>query len=339
MALFLLASLGLSVSLYLEYLHYSTFLRPDFRSFCSVGQSFDCVSVAASMYSSFLGVPWAIWGALGFITLAWVGVRRSVWLVPLAFGAALISVALLGVSLLLVGSVCLFCEVAHVITWAIAWLAWKTRASLRGSLKDKASLLDLLVGPTGLAVALLVFFPRYWDVYSYKGEVPFETGVTDDGHHWIGASEPQVVLHEFVDYGCGHCKIHSAHTLRSLRNHPELRVVRRQRPKIRCDRDNPKACSWVRLAYCADQQGKFWQADRWLFVHAPPGFSEPDVEGMATDLELDHKALASCLVSPEAYSFATARAKEADALKIVSTPGYVIDGQRVKLNRVKELLD
>src|SRR5690606_29183196 len=74
---------GLILSLVLEYVHAKTFLVPAADSFCSVGESFDCAAVASSKYSVFLGLPWALWGLLGFMTMLIASLRRSLWLWPL----------------------------------------------------------------------------------------------------------------------------------------------------------------------------------------------------------------------------------------------------------------
>ncbi len=55
----------------------------------------------------------------------------------------------------------------------------------------------------------------------------------------------------------------------------------------------------MRLAYCADEQGKFWQADRSLFAHAS-GKVRVDIEIAARDISLDLAKLGSCLVRPRA---------------------------------------
>lgn len=333
-----LLALGLLTSLGLQYVHWATYYRPSDSSFCSVGVSFDCAAVAASRWSIFLGVPWAAWGALGYGTLLWAAFKRSVWLLPLAALAALVSLWLLGVSLFVVHSVCLLCEITHIVSWLVLALVLRRRTQLGSKWNNGAHVLDVLLPPTGVGLALVVFFPAYWDAFSYKGAPPFATGVTEEGYAWIGAREPKVTIHEFVDYSCGHCKVHAAHTLRALRRHPDIRIVRRHQPRMRCLDQLPGSCSHVRMAYCAEEQGKFWQADRWLFAHAKAGLVEPNVPEMARDLQLDEHRLAQCVRDKRAFERARREARITNQAKIRSVPAYMIDGKRVKPAEVNALL-
>src|SRR6187551_2002008 len=166
--LLVLSSLGFLLSLGLEYIHWATYLRPTSDSFCSLGQALDCAAVAASKYSVAFGLPWAVWGALGFLAIMIAVIRRSVWLLPLSLLGGLASVVLLALSLFAVHSVCVLCEIAHLLSWLICGLAFKQARHLSGTWRDTSTLLDITVAPAGLAVALLVFLPRYWDAFSFK---------------------------------------------------------------------------------------------------------------------------------------------------------------------------
>jgi len=337
-ALWGLLIVGLVTSLVLGYVHWATYFRPGDSSFCSMGSTFDCDAVAASRWSIFLGVPWAAWGALGYATMIWAAWRRSWLLVPLSVTAAAASLLLLGLSLFVVGSLCSLCELTHVVSWALLVVVLRQRATLSQAKRPRDELLDVLLAPAGAALALALLFPSYWDAFSFKGHPPFATGVTPEGYPWIGATEPGETLHEFVDYACGHCKVHSVRTLRALRRHPELRVVRRHQPRMRCMESLPGSCAHVRMAYCAEQQGKFWQADRWLFAHAKPGLLEPDVEGMARDLKLNEAQLAQCVTAPSTFERARREVKESNRQKVRSVPGYAKDGKRLKPAEVNQLL-
>ncbi|MFH1063808.1 MAG: vitamin K epoxide reductase family protein [Candidatus Woesearchaeota archaeon] len=68
--LFLLI-LGLLVSIYLTWLHF----KPSIGSFCSINETFDCITVAKSGYSSIFGVPVSFIGILGYITMIVICVR------------------------------------------------------------------------------------------------------------------------------------------------------------------------------------------------------------------------------------------------------------------------
>lgn len=336
-ATLLLALLGFALSAVLLFVHAKTHLSPASDAFCSMGKSFDCAAVAASPSSIFLGVPWAVWGLLGFGTLAGAALKKSAWLVPLSILAALASAVLLGMSLLQVGTLCALCEAAHITSWLLCYFAIKNRGALSGELRDPQSALSVLAAPAGLALAVLLFFPPYWGAFSYRAEPPFPTGTTEDGHPWIGAENPSFVLEEFIDYGCPHCQVRSARTLRRLAEHSDWRLIRRQQPRLRCRPGLTVACQAVRYAFCAQEQGKFWRADRWLFAHNAPG-REPDAAKMSADLGLNEAELKRCVVSDKTYSRAEAEAKAARKAKIIDVPGYLIDGKRYRAAELEEFL-
>jgi uncharacterized membrane protein len=317
--------------------HIKTHLSPATDAFCSMGKSFDCAAVAASPSSIFLGVPWAVWGILGFGTLAFAALKKSAWLVPLSVVSALASVVLLGISLLHVGTLCALCEAAHLTSWLLCFFAIKYRSTLSGDLKDPQTALSILAGPAGFAVALVLFFPPYWGAFSYRAEPPFPTGTTEDGHPWIGSENPTFILEEFIDYNCPHCQVRSAGTLRKLAEHSDWRLIRRQQPRMRCRPGQNSACSAVRYAYCAQAQGKFWRADRWLFAHTKPGH-EPNASEMAADLGLNEAELKRCVTSDQIYARAEAEAKAARKAKIIDVPGYLIDGKRYRAAELEEFL-
>lgn len=64
--IFFLAIVGFLISIYMTWLHY----KPSGTSFCSINEKFDCSEVAKSRYSSILGVPVALIGVLGYISIA-----------------------------------------------------------------------------------------------------------------------------------------------------------------------------------------------------------------------------------------------------------------------------
>ena len=329
---------GLILSLVLEYVHAKTFLVPAADSFCSVGESFDCAAVASSKYSVFLGLPWALWGVLGFMTMLIASLRRSLWLWPLSLCSALVSLVLLAISLFSVGSLCYLCEATHLLSWILVVLVARGRHALKRNYSDWNETTAIFAAPLGLALALLIFVPNYWSAFTYRAEPPFPTGTTQDGLPWIGAADPKVTLHEYIDYGCPHCRIQSAHTLKRLASHPELRVVRRQQPRMRCEKKAATSCQYVRMALCAQDQGKFWQADRWLFANVNVR-QEPDLEEMARDLKLKRDQFMSCFSSDDVFTRAAAEAKAATRAGIRFVPGHIVDGKRLKPEELAKLLD
>ena len=336
--LIVLAATGLALSLALEWLHVRAYLAPSASAFCAVGKKLDCTSVALSRYAVILGVPVPLWGALGFIAILVAALRRSRWLVPLAGAAAVASLALLVLEIVAIGSLCLLCEAVHLVSFALFGLAWRERAKLSPGLGSRDDVLSIFAPPLGVLVALALFVPRYWVVFGWKGDVPFAQGKTTEGYPWLGAENPQITLHEFTDYQCPHCRVASGRSLKRLAEHPTLRLVRRQFPRVRCRAGMDNLCQGVRIAYCAQEQGKFWQADRWLFQHAAEQ-ARLDLGQAAGDIGLDFDKLRACVTRSDVYERAVAESELAKKKRFPGTPYYVVGDHRASEDGLSKLLE
>lgn len=336
-----LALAGLLVCGYLEIMHVQTYLGLGGTGYCDAGEHVSCSSVALSGASVLLGVPLPIIGLAGFLAIALAAERRSKLLLPLAAMAALSSVGLLIYELVEVGAICMWCEVVHVICFALLALAWIERGQAKSPVVTRSLLTEL--GPSAaLIVATAVFVPAYWMAASWSSGARLPHGVDENGRPWIGAEQPDLVLHEYIDYGCPHCRIATARMKMRLAQDDGLRVVRHHQPRMLCTTETSATpsprCLYARVAICAGEQGLFWEMDDWLFLHpvAPGKF---DLEQAASDVGLDLQALETCLELPETYAWAQADVEEARSHGIRGTPGYVVDGQRLEHEQLQALLN
>lgn len=332
----LLALVGLGLSGYLEYLHVRSYLAPLASSVCTIDATYDCNAVAMSRFAVVAGIPLPIWGIASFLALLTAAGRRSRLLLPLALVGTLGSIGLLLEELLHIGSICLFCEGVH-LTWLLSLvyaLVYRTRLEP----VHRHQLFELIGLPVGMLVAFWLFAPRYWELTAWVDEIPYAHGVTPEGHPWVGAENPTVVVEEFTDYGCPHCAIATAKMRRRLADAPDsIRLVRRQQPRRTCPRGT-KACAHVRAALCAAEQGEFWRMDSWLFLEAG-GKLEVDYTEAAEALGLDAEALLACLEDPRTWERADREARAARKAGVTSTPAYRVDGEKLGQRALFEVLD
>src|SRR5262245_14079086 len=68
------ALVGLGVSVAAAYAHYHLLADPNYISFCDVNATVSCTQVYQSRFSTFRGVPVAIFGAFWFATAALLSV-------------------------------------------------------------------------------------------------------------------------------------------------------------------------------------------------------------------------------------------------------------------------
>ena len=104
--------------------------------------------------------------------------------------------------------------------------------------------------------------------------VRLPSGLTDDGHPYIGSANPRLTIAEFADYQCPHCA--NAHIeMRELvaKNPSTIRIIHRHFPlDNQCNSlvlrpFHTHACLYAKLAACASLIGKFWEANDYLFDH------------------------------------------------------------------------
>ncbi len=134
---------------------------------------------------------------------------------------------------------------------------------------------------------------------------------------------------EFFDYECSHCQqaFRGLHELLAL-NPDRLRLVVRHFPLDQaCNRSISRkiyehSCSYAKLANCAREQHRFWEAHEYLFDHSG-GIVEPAT--FASELNLNVKALRACLGR---VNQALNRDIEAGiALELHGTPVFIVDGK------------
>src|SRR5207237_10309847 len=72
------AVVGLGASVAASYTHYNLLFDPTYRSFCDVSATISCTQVYASRFSTFRGLPVAVFGALAFVAAALLSIAGLV---------------------------------------------------------------------------------------------------------------------------------------------------------------------------------------------------------------------------------------------------------------------
>lgn len=118
-AILILSVLGFLLSVYLTYLHYSE----GQTAFCS--QDSGCDSVRQSAYSSILGIPVALLGAVGYALIFWftfVSITRKVrWILlyTISLAGFVFSAYLTYLELFVIKAICPYCVVSAIIMTVI----------------------------------------------------------------------------------------------------------------------------------------------------------------------------------------------------------------------------
>jgi len=352
-----IALAGLLDAVYLAISHYRVYVDMGYKSFCAVSKSINCDTVSQSPFSIFLDVPVPIWGVVGyalFLILLYPirrGPSHEVRLWPTLFVIALVfsaySVILALISLVYIHSYCIMCIATYAVNLMLLFYTWlihkrfTNNSMLSGILSDfkwlvhkrRNALIFFLCIGAGVAASLILWTPHYWEISPDAQEYQLANGVTEDGHPWIGAEDPELVIIEFTDYQCFQCKKMHFYLRKLMTGYPDkIRLVHRNFPMDHAVNPMVKEPFHVgsgKLAmlslYAADKEN-FWHFSDLLFnVKASKGRFR--IRGIAEAAGFEMQALARAAKDPALRR--KLNIDLGDGLKqgITGTPGYLIDGQ------------
>jgi uncharacterized membrane protein len=176
------ALIGLGVSAAAAYTHYHMLYDPTYRSFCDVNATVSCTQVYQSRFSTFLGIPVALFGAVWFVAAALLSVagltaRQSVrenipgYLFAMSTLALAVVLYLGYASLVLIKAVCLLCITTYAAvivlfivsgaatTFPMTTLPRRVSADARLFLRSPIALTIAALFLVGAATTF-AFFPR-----------------------------------------------------------------------------------------------------------------------------------------------------------------------------------
>ena len=357
-----LALFGLIVSLYLSYSHYRVYTDIGYKSFCAISKAINCDTVSQSAYSIFWGLPVAVWGIGGYIFfLLFLLIAKNkdagnkrVWTLLFLIAAAftLYSIFLAAISTFYIYSYCIMCLVLYAVNLLLLFYTRMIRSRFKSSglidgfkkdirfLKTKrSSVLNLFAPFFGGIILLLLFFPSYWQFAPPVLPSEINSGTTKDGHPWIGAENPKLIITEYTDYKCFQCKKMHFFLRQLIAKHPaKIRLIHRNFPMDHSVNPIIKepfhigSGKMALMAIHAATQNKFWQMNDILFEMA--GESDViDVRELAAQLAMDPKTLARSMNDPAARQLLQHDILSALKLQISGTPAYVIN-QNVYLAQI-----
>ena len=355
-AALVLAGVGAGLAVWLIWIHLALKAAPGSGTACDLGGYFDCDIVNGSRFASVLGVPIA-YGALAMYVLlaalAQVQLRdgrrlrvaayaRVLGTVAVAYSAYL---ALLSVTVL--HALCVLCVGLYAVNVGVAVLGWWRCPSKLSVFDAVASDLKLVRSArrawpvyVGLAILLLgaVGLRQVGQTLEARAAVPIVTvpaksvALRVAPGHGDGPSDSSVVVVDFSDFACPHCKRASA-ALAELRAEfaGRVRFVFKHFPmEARCNRGvrrsrHPRACEAAEAAVCAGRQGRLWRFQEEVFAR---GVADDQVQEAAQGAGLDMAAWRQCRWTAWARDTVTADVEDGLRLGIHRTPTFLV-GDRV----------
>lgn len=174
------------------------------------------------------------------------------------------------------------------------------------------------------------------EIYMEEARLPLTVGAAPFTR---GPAEAPVTIVEFSDFQCPYCRNVQPTLKRIAESYGDkIRLVFKHLPLTDI---HPRALPAALAAFCAGEQGAFWQYHDALF--ASDDLSPEWLGQTAARLGLHPPRFESCLGSEKARAAVLGDAQEARRLGINGTPTFVINGQpvsgAVSFNEFKGLID
>ncbi|MGD9240525.1 MAG: vitamin K epoxide reductase family protein [Desulfobacterales bacterium] len=347
---------GLLISGYLFRSHYLNYTDITYQSFCAISTSINCDTVSQSLYSILFGVPVAVWGIIGYTFLLGLvipGWRRSAlearnWAIILwmALAFSIVSIWFAAISTFLIHSYCIMCIGIYLVSFFTLWFSWliHRRFATRGLLADTVGDLNFLwqrrrlltplvsVALLGM-IALMVFMPPYWHMTSARLSQSVPSGLTAEGHPWIGAVHPKIEIEMYSDYQCFQCRKIHFYLRQIIARHPDtIRIVHRHFPMDHTVNPIVKKPFYIGsgkmalLAMFAASKGKFFEMNDLLFDLAAKQ-KQINLKWLAQKTGLKPDDLFRSLNDPRLRQKLAGDIRKGIELRLVGTPGFVIDNE------------
>ncbi len=344
---------------------------------CNINATFSCDTVTASRFATFLGVPVAAWGAAANVMLlvlvfgwlvGWADDvkqlgRYSIYLSGLI---ALTSIVMGSISMFYIGSFCIFCMTAYVCSFVVFGLLWTSREKEPFPIKkDFLNLFTEAKTYLGFLIAIPVMaFLFNQAILSSMGGSNVNEMVRDSVASWNvapvlafgvqpsmikGASDDnaKMVVTEFADFRCSHCR-HAAPTVKAfIKSHPDVQFRFYNFPldgtcnKVMQSGDGV-SCFLAKAVTCAEKLGQQgWELSDSLFnsqdeiIRMDAAAVREKVAAMAGTAGLEKDGFLACVDGPEVSALVAKQADLGDEVGVKGTPTFFVNGR--KLNRAQSL--
>jgi protein-disulfide isomerase len=187
----------------------------------------------------------------------------------------------------------------------------------------------LLAGVGGIAVLLIVVLIAISQGWIGATEVNSgdEVASLDSQGMIIGNEDATILIREFADFRCPHCKDAAATlTPQIIENYVNTGLVRFQYTPVAVI--NNESTYAAQAAMCAEDQNKFWSYHDVLFDRQGRDlFSIENLSAWAGEEGMDETQFRNCLVSGEYLDELNANQRDFQASGGTGTPTFLVGGQ------------
>lgn len=161
----------------------------------------------------------------------------------------------------------------------------------------------------------------------YEG---IQGGFTEEGFPYLGSLDAPVVLTQFTDFNCSHCRTYNLETEDAIL--ADYAATGKVRYVVHYySSSSPQSLQTTEAAMCAADQGFYFQFQRALFED--PAASREDFITRARDVGLDEDDFMACWDAGRYHNALLGHIQAARAMGISGTPSFKINDQLVVGNR------
>lgn len=347
--IFILSILGLAVSIKLSQIYFdANFMGGSTGHFCSINAVVDCNGVAQSKFSSFLGIPLAVYGVgfyvmiLGLLLLDKLIAKFNFfkhfedfthplqYIHLLAIFSLFVAVTLAYISTFMLHKICILCYVTYAVNALIFVLL--ARLSVRESVKvtvhdvkafAKNSKNKFLFPFLSLAFVMIVLTANQTQLM-----VPSPQELIDRGNV-LGDKNSYLKVTMYTDYNCPYCARMNTEAHQLAQNMDGIRIERVEYPIEKSCNPNVKgrgfrhSCQAAKYAIAAKEQGKYVLMSSLLYENNN-NLSEKNILRIADKHGLDSKKLYADAHSQKIKDELNDDIKKATETGINSTPSTKI---------------
>jgi protein-disulfide isomerase len=313
----ILSIVGLALSVKLSQIYFdANFLTGSTGHFCSINSVLDCNGVAQSKYSSFLGIPLAIYGIIFYLAIIGLLLLKKLvekfrifqflkdfkhplnYIHLMSIFSLFIAVTLAYISTFQIHKICVLCYITYGIN-ALIFMLLATKLSVRKSIEVTAqdvqkvakNVKNKFIFPFFSIIFIsLILIANQTQVF-----VPTPQDLLDRGNI-LGDKNSHLRLYIYSDYNCPYCARMNTEVDQLAKNIDGLRVEKVEFPMDRTC--NPKiktpgfknSCQAARYALAAKKQGKYLLMGNLLFEHNN-NLSEKNILKIAKKYGINEKQL------------------------------------------------
>lgn len=346
---------------------------------CNISSQLNCDLTSSSAYADFLGIPMATWGLstnsllliLSLLAALKISARYremikySYYLSVFVFLVSIVMAYLSGVVLKVYCPFCMLTYAMSVLT-LIGYHLWAKQETSRQPIddlknvftKERWFLLSLIAVPLSAYVI--------HDIKSSQtGHKEIASHVEDAYYQWAtsspfvfseqglikGPADAKMVVVEFADFLCPHCKTTAPRLKKFYESHKDVRFIFKPypldgecNPSERLPKFNGIRCLLSKAALCAEQVGqKGWQIHDEIFDHQEEFISLLIAENKLKEFYAKHGLnsdnMKSCVEDSNSHALLMNIGREGVNALIQGTPSIFVNGRFLGLSETTLVLE